>query len=67
MLLEGRLEFTLGDEIRIVEAGGMFLIPPNVPHRVHALEASIVLDVFSPIREDYREQYNKYIPQPESK
>ena len=39
MLIEGRLEFTLGEETRIVEAGAMFLIPPNVPHRVHALEA----------------------------
>ncbi len=64
MLIEGRLEFTLGEETRIVEAGAMFLIPPNVPHSVHALEASIVLDVFSPIREDYAEKYNKYIPTP---
>ncbi len=62
MLIEGKLEFMLGEETRIVEAGAMFLIPPNVPHRVHALEASIVLDVFSPIREDYAEKYNKYIP-----
>ncbi len=62
MLIEGRLEITLGEETRIVEAGAMVFISPNVPHRVHALEASIVLDVFSLIREDYAEKYNKYIP-----
>jgi quercetin dioxygenase-like cupin family protein len=62
MLLEGRLEFTLGAETRTVESGAMFLIPPDVPHKVVALEPSIVLDVFAPVREDYAEMYNKYIP-----
>lgn len=62
LLLEGRVEFTLGDETRICEAGAMFLIPPNTPHRVVALERTVVLDVFTPIREDYADLYNKYIP-----
>jgi unsaturated pyranuronate lyase len=63
MLLKGKLEFTLGDETRMVEAGAMFIIPPNVPHTVTAIDGpAIVLDVFSPVREDYAEMYNKYIP-----
>lgn len=63
MLLEGRLEFTMGDETRVVEAGAMFLIPPNVPHRVVAIDGpALVLDVFSPIREDYAELMNRYVP-----
>ncbi len=62
-LLTGRLQFQLGDETRIVEAGSMFLIPPNVPHRVVAFDGpATVLDVFSPIREDYAELANRYIP-----
>ncbi len=67
MLLQGRLKFTLGDETRIVDAGSMFIIPPGVPHKVVAIDGpAIVLDVFSPIREDYVELMNKYIPnQPE--
>ena len=63
MLLEGRLQLTIGDETRVVEAGAMFLIPPNTPHRAVAVDGpAVVLDVFSPVREDYRDLYNKYIP-----
>jgi quercetin dioxygenase-like cupin family protein len=55
MVLRGRLEFTIGGETRTVEAGAMFLIPPNVPHNVKNLGpgVAVVLDVFSPVREDY--------------
>ncbi len=63
MLLEGKLELTIGNETRIVEAGSMFLIPGNVPHKAVAVDGPArVLDVFSPIREDYAEMMNRYIP-----
>ena len=63
MLLEGKLELTIGDEVRVVEAGAMYLIPPGMPHRAVALDGpALVLDVFSPIREDYADSSNKYIP-----
>ena len=63
ILLRGRMQLTIGDETRIVEAGSLFLIPPNVPHRAVALdEPCTVLDVFSPVREDYAELVNRYIP-----
>jgi quercetin dioxygenase-like cupin family protein len=63
MLLKGRLQLTIGDETRVVEAGSMFIIPGNTPHRAVALDGPVVvLDVFSPVREDYAELYNKYIP-----
>ena len=62
-LLKGRLQLTIGDETRIVEAGSLFLIPPNVPHRAVAVDGpATVLDVFSPVREDYAELVNRYIP-----
>lgn len=65
MLLEGRLELTIGEETRIVEPRSMFIVPPNVPHRAVAIDGPVlVLDVFSPIREDYAELMNQYIPQP---
>ena len=63
MLLKGQLELTIGDEVRVVEAGSMFLIPPNTPHKAVAVNGpAVVLDVFSPIREDYAALFNKYIP-----
>lgn len=63
MLLQGKLELTIGNETRTVTAGSMFLIPPNVPHKAVAVEGpAVVLDVFSPVREDYAALFNKYIP-----
>jgi quercetin dioxygenase-like cupin family protein len=63
ILLKGKLQLTIGDETRIVEAGALFLIPPNIPHRAIAIDGPVtVLDVFSPVREDYAERVNRYIP-----
>lgn len=63
MLISGKMQLTIGDETRIVEPGSMYLIPSNVPHRAVAIDGpAVVLDVFSPIREDYAEQANRYIP-----
>ena len=63
ILLEGKLQLTIGDETREVQAGALFIIPPNVPHRAVAVGGpAVVLDVFSPVREDYAEMYNKYVP-----
>lgn len=63
MLISGKLQLTIGEETRIVTAGAMFLIPPNVPHRAVALDGpAVVLDVFSPVREDYADLLNRYIP-----
>ena len=65
ILLKGRLELTIGDETRTVEDGSMFIIPPDTPHKAVAVDGpAVVLDVFSPVREDYAELYNKYIPTP---
>ncbi len=37
MLIKGQVQLTIGDETRICEAGSMFIIPPNVPHRAVAV------------------------------
>ena len=63
ILIRGQLELTIGDETRLCEAGSMFIIPPHIPHRAVAVGGpAVVLDCFSPVREDYAEMYNKYIP-----
>lgn len=67
MMLEGRMKFTIDGETRTVEPGEAFLIPAHVPHRAEAIDGPCVaLDIFSPIREDYVELANRYIP-PEDK
>jgi quercetin dioxygenase-like cupin family protein len=53
ILLEGKLEFTIGVVTRLLGPGDMWRIPSNVVHRVRAVESSVAVDVFHPIREDY--------------
>jgi quercetin dioxygenase-like cupin family protein len=54
ILLEGRLEFTVGGVTRLLGPGDMWRIPGGVLHRVRALDQpAVAIDVFHPIREDY--------------
>jgi quercetin dioxygenase-like cupin family protein len=54
MLLEGRLEFTVGGVTRVLGPGDMWRIPGGVIHSVRALDhRARALDVFHPVREDY--------------
>jgi len=52
-VLAGRLRFDIGGEELVVSAGESVFIPSEVPHAVEALEDSVVLDVFSPVRDDW--------------
>jgi quercetin dioxygenase-like cupin family protein len=52
-VLEGSLRFVVGDEESLVSAGESFVIPGGVPHQVEAIADSLVLDVFSPVRDDW--------------
>ena len=55
VMLAGRLEFTIGGRTEVLEVGDIWRIPSNVPHRARALDGpAIALDVFHPVREDYR-------------
>jgi quercetin dioxygenase-like cupin family protein len=55
MVIEGRATFYIGDEEKTLGPGDMFRIPGNVKHRVVALDRTVkALDIFFPIREDYR-------------
>jgi len=49
----GKFEMTIGDEKKILQAGDGFYIEPNLMHGCVCLEAGILIDVFSPIREDF--------------
>ncbi len=54
MLLKGKLRLTIGEETQLMEPGSMYLVPGGVPHRAVAVDGPVlVLDIFSPIREDY--------------
>jgi quercetin dioxygenase-like cupin family protein len=55
MVLEGRAIFFIGAEQKTLQPGDLFRIPGNVRHRVVALDQPFkALDIFYPIREEYR-------------
>ena len=55
IVLEGRATFWIGGEEKTLGPGDRYRIPGGVKHHVTALEQPVkALDVFCPIREDYR-------------
>ena len=62
MLLKGKMELTIGEQTRLCESGEMFIIPPDTPHAARPVDGpATVLDVFSPVREDYAALFNEYV------
>lgn len=55
-VLEGRFELTLEGESRVLEPGQAAVIPAHAPHSGKALTACRMLDVFSPVRQDYKQE-----------
>ena len=54
IMLEGTLELTIGDETRVLKPGHAYTIPGDVPHHARTSDdGCLVLDIFSPVREDY--------------
>jgi len=51
----GEYELTIGEETKTVKGGDSFYIPPHVMHGAVCTEAGVLIDVFSPIREDFME------------
>ncbi len=60
-ILEGLLELTLPDGVFRVGRGQVLVIPSNVEHSAVALEDTIDMDVFSPIREDWLTGEDHYL------
>ena len=52
-MISGRMNFKIAGEDHNAEAGDSWSIPGNVEHSVEVLEDSVVIEVFSPVREDY--------------
>lgn len=53
-ILEGQLDMTIGSEYCPLTAGMYYVIPSNVPHSAVAITDCKVIDVFNPVREDYK-------------
>ncbi len=53
-VLDGELELVISGQTHRLTPGVVYVIPPDVPHSGRAVTACRVLDVFTPVREDYR-------------
>ena len=52
-LVSGRMRLTIGDDVYDVHSGDSWCIGGNVAHEALALEESVAVEVFAPVREDY--------------
>jgi len=53
-IVEGRVEMSIDGKIFELLKGDAYVAPSNVPHGAYTLEPAVIVDTFSPPREDYR-------------
>jgi quercetin dioxygenase-like cupin family protein len=53
-VVSGHLRVTIGETIFDAHAGDSFVVRGGVEHQASALAESLVIDVFTPCRQDYR-------------
>lgn len=49
----GKFRFTIDGNDVEVAAGDTIAFPPDIPHGTHCLQAGELLDIFTPMREDF--------------
>ncbi len=49
----GAFDMTIGEEVKRLKGGDSFYIPPHVMHGCVCVEDGVLIDVFSPHREDF--------------
>jgi quercetin dioxygenase-like cupin family protein len=59
-VLQGALKFLVAGEEMIVRQGEVLHIPSWVEHQAEALDDTLELDVFSPIRQDWLDRTDDY-------
>ena len=59
-IVSGALRFILEGREIVVRGGELLQIPPNVPHAAEAVEDTLAIDMFSPIRQDWIDKTDTY-------
>ncbi|TFH01551.1 MAG: cupin domain-containing protein [Calditrichales bacterium] len=52
-VVNGKFEVTIGDKTEILTTGDSFVVPPGLRHGAVCLEEGMLIDTFSPMREDF--------------
>jgi quercetin dioxygenase-like cupin family protein len=55
-IIEGQLDMVIGGQACSLTSGMYHIIPSNTPHSARAITACRLVDVFGPVREDYKGQ-----------
>lgn len=53
-VISGKLEMTIDNITRVLEPDSITIIPSHAEHSAVALTDCVVIDTFSPVREDYK-------------
>ncbi len=59
-IISGALKFIFEGRDIIARGGEVLQIPPNVPHAAEAIEDTLAIDVFSPVRQDWIDKTDSY-------
>jgi quercetin dioxygenase-like cupin family protein len=54
ILQEGEMEMTIGDDTVFMTAGTVVKVPSNVPHSARIIKPSKVINIFYPVRDDFK-------------
>lgn len=57
----GRVKFVIGGVERTLGPGDAAHMPPHVRHWIEVLEDAVIVDVFSPCREDWKRGDDAYL------
>ena len=60
-VLSGALRFTIAGQTMEMRAGDVVQIPSRAEHGVEVVEDAVVIDVFSPIRQDWLDGADAYL------
>jgi quercetin dioxygenase-like cupin family protein len=58
-LLQGKIVLTIGTETSEMHPGDCWCVPGSVEHGAEVKEDSVVIEVFSPVRQDYVKYFVK--------
>ena len=55
IVIEGQIEFVIAEEKKVLGSGEVYVIPGGVEHEARTFDHPVkLLDVFSPVREEYK-------------
>lgn len=60
-ILEGALKFWIEGKEIVVHEGEVLCIPSHVPHKAEAMEDTVDLDIFYPLRQDWLNKTDGYL------